>query len=160
MFLKRREAKKPGIGSFVVLKNESRSKLIHSQPEHYKKWSATYDAIDLESNIYKGDLSRNRDGKNKVFAVDLDYAYIAGTSFWSKDFYKVVPLGVSHDSYSGAAIRSLLSKKKVFYIHKDALMIETKSLYQILNYSSRVLNYISQELRSRYQIDDFEWESN
>ena len=133
MFLKRREAKKPGIGSFVRLKNETTQKLIQSQPEHYKKWSATYDAIDIKSNIYKGDLSRNRTGKN---------------------------LGVSHDSYSGAAIRSLLSKKKEFYIHKDALMIETKSLYQVLNYSSRVLNMISTALQTTYGVEDFLWESN
>lgn len=160
MFLKRREAKKPGIGSFVRLKNETTQKLIQSQSEHYIKWSATYDAIDLESNIYKSDLSRNRNGKNKIFAVDLNFAYIAGTSFWSKDFYRVIPLGVSADSYAGPAIKSLILKKKEFYIHKDALMIETKSLYDVLKYSSNVLNFIANELKTSYGVEDFLWENS
>jgi hypothetical protein len=156
MFLQRKQLKKPKIGSFAKLSAKTLNNLVSSN--YYTENSASYTAEIEGRLLLKSSLRKGKAFNNKVLLADVETFYIFGKSTFSDDYYKVIPLSVRRDSFSGWAIRSLIDKKVSYEIHKDSLVLETKSVSQD-RYSFRIFEHVQMKVKSDkyYNIPAFSW---
>jgi hypothetical protein len=153
---KRREAKKADIGHIVSIDRNTVERM--SKSLDYMNNSASLHAKARMSTIRFNSL---RSFGHKIFLADITLLYIKNSSSFGKGLVEAVPLAVNRDDVRGQSIKSLVSKKVKYTMHKDSLVFATNSdiASRIEHMGEGALHFIKNQMINKYKIDNFSWEN-
>lgn len=160
MIFKRRKPKPPNVGDICNITTRMLNKMMAT--EEYQNRSVSYIREITGGKIYKGHLRKTLSSNNEVLAADQLLLYVSDKTPFN-GVVRVLPLVIRQDSNTGTAVRSLLEKRKSFFMRLDSLAVsdietigDAKSIY-----GDTALNYIQNIIRNEnfYNKPKFSWEN-